>query len=142
MSSKTSISANNLFQAGTGQVLLQYQKDWSGVFSKDPEYYHDFGFVIRGTADTGEDIHLWLFMYRQKCSDAVIQGDLCQTALLITNFSPEEKKFMHVTPFHRIGSEHRRLLQVGKLERPGKPKLLRVADRRTQSHCPASRMEG
>lgn len=110
-----SISASNLFKYSVGPVELEYAKDWTKAFPGEKEFYYDYGFSIRATAETGEDFHLWTFMYNQNNQDALVLGDLCQTALLITNFSDKEKKLMHPTPFIDKGQNVEDNLPLGSL---------------------------
>jgi hypothetical protein len=85
-----------------------------------PENYHhdlfnDMGFVLRAKSDEGEDIHLWMFMYRQLGEAVILDNEVCQTLLVKTAFSDEEKKAMHDTPFVNKGQNIDDYIKVGTL---------------------------
>lgn len=40
----------------------------------EKDMFNDSGFVIRAKAESGEDIHLWMFMYRQQGPEIVINN--------------------------------------------------------------------
>jgi hypothetical protein len=65
--------------------------------------FNDCGFVVRARAESGEDIHLWMFIYQQRGSEVVIDGDITQTLLVYGKFSDEAKKSMHDTPYINKG---------------------------------------
>ena len=59
------------------------------------ELFNDSGFVLRAKAETGEDIHLWSFIYAQQGREIIVDGDVAQTLLVYGKFSEEEKQYMH-----------------------------------------------
>jgi len=67
------------------------------------ETFNDSGFMIRARAETGEDIQLWTFLYQQRSSEVIINGDLCQTCLIVSDFPADEQSTMHDTPFLNKG---------------------------------------
>ncbi|KAF2813039.1 uncharacterized protein BDZ99DRAFT_556199 [Mytilinidion resinicola] len=69
----------------------------------EPDLFNDMGFVLRAKADSGEDIHLWMFMYRQRGEEVIINNEVCQTLLVCPTYTPAEKESMHDTPFINKG---------------------------------------
>lgn len=67
------------------------------------DLFNDMGFVLRAKADTGEDIHLWMFMYRQVGADLVIDNEVCQTLMVSVAYTDEEKQTMHDTVYVNKG---------------------------------------
>jgi len=74
-----------------GPVTLEYSKAHTAG-RVDHEVFNDYGFVVRAKAESGEDIHLWLFTYQLKGPEAIIDGDVTQTLLVFGNFSDKEKE--------------------------------------------------
>jgi hypothetical protein len=80
------------------------------------DLFNDFGYVVRAKTDSDEDLLLWLFMYRQIGTDTVIDCDISQSALLVTNFSDPEKGVMHNTPYINKGQNVDDLYAPGALQ--------------------------
>jgi hypothetical protein len=57
--------------------------------------FNDQGFVLRAKADTGEDIHLWTFMYQQRGRESIIQADVNQMLLICGKFTDQDKEYMN-----------------------------------------------
>lgn len=93
---------DGLFHSHCGPVSLDYERSQTTDRESD-EMFNDYGFVIRARADTGEDLHLWMFTYRQSGSEVIIAGDVTQTLLVYGKFSEAEKKQMHDTPYINKG---------------------------------------
>ncbi|OCK75644.1 hypothetical protein K432DRAFT_429279 [Lepidopterella palustris CBS 459.81] len=89
-------------------------------YTKD--LFSDFGFVVRARTDDNEDLLLWMFLYRQLGQDTVIDDDISQTALLVTNFSTSEKAAgMHDTPYLNKGQNIDDYYSVGSLQNTETP---------------------
>ncbi|WP_404478042.1 hypothetical protein [Novosphingobium sp. BL-52-GroH] len=91
-----------LFQMISAPLTLAYE----GAFTRGREQFelfNDTGFLVRATAETGEDVQLWVFFYQQRGKEMVIDGDLTQTALVVTDFSGPDVEKMHDTPFTNKG---------------------------------------
>lgn len=69
----------------------------SDDYAKD--LFNDFGCVVRARMETGEDVHLWMFLYRQKGAEVIKDNDVCQTFMLEGNFSEQAKRGMSDTPY-------------------------------------------
>jgi hypothetical protein len=94
--------AHGLFRASSGPVLLQYEGALTeGRDSNEVE--SDSGFIVRATAETGEDVYLWTFAYRQQSYEVIIDADLNQTLLVYGEFAENDKYQMHDTPFINKG---------------------------------------
>ena len=59
------------------------------------DLFNDQGFVLRARSKTGEDVHLWCFMYQQRGRESIIDGDICQLLVVAPKLSEQEKAFMH-----------------------------------------------
>jgi len=81
----------------------------------EPDLFNDMGFVLRARADSGEDIHLWMFMYRQRGEEVIINNEVCQTLMVFPNFTDEQKKHMHDTPFVNKGQNIEDYHKIGAL---------------------------
>jgi len=57
MSTDSAQSASSLYHSDVEPIRLDYERNWADEFDS-PEFYSDYGFVVRATADTGEDVHL------------------------------------------------------------------------------------
>jgi hypothetical protein len=114
MSTDSGQSASSLYHSDVEPIRLDYERNWADEF-ESPEFYSDYGFVVRATAETGEDVHLWTFMYRQACDDVVVQGDVCQTVLVVTDFTEEQKRDMHATAFVDLGQNIEDYHKIGTL---------------------------
>jgi len=86
--------AANIYCMHAGPVDL---KDEGKVIANDydRELFNDYGFVVRAKADTGEDIHLWSFIYQQQGAEIIVDGDVGQTLLIYGKFTEDEKQTMH-----------------------------------------------
>ncbi|GAB7356272.1 hypothetical protein MBLNU459_g7081t1 [Dothideomycetes sp. NU459] len=91
-----------IYKIATGDVKLDYQRNLA-VGRDSKELFNDYGFVVRAKAKTGEDIHLWMFTYRLKGPEIIIDGDLTQTLMVWGKFTSEEKKYMRDLPFVNKG---------------------------------------
>jgi hypothetical protein len=78
--------------------------------------FNDYGFVVRAKSDEGEDILLWMFIYRQQGPEIIIANDVTQTAFIATKFSDVEKTAMHDTPFINQGQNIEDYHRIGTLE--------------------------
>jgi hypothetical protein len=59
----------------TGPVSLEYSKSHAeGRLGH--EIFNDYGFVVRARTTTGEDFHLWMFIYQLKGPEVIIDGDV------------------------------------------------------------------
>ncbi|KAL6231975.1 hypothetical protein BDW75DRAFT_243403 [Aspergillus navahoensis] len=114
MANREAIEASAIFIDDVRPLKGSDDQNWASTFD-DAEIYIDSGFVVRATAETGEDVHFWTIMYHQKCREVVIQSDLTQTTFLVTKFSDEEKKQMHPTPFIDLGQNIEDFLPLGSL---------------------------
>jgi hypothetical protein len=45
-----------------------------------PGFFSDISFMIRGQADEGEDVQLWMFIYIQRGAEIIVDGDFTQTS--------------------------------------------------------------
>ncbi|KAG9605842.1 hypothetical protein KCU77_g577, partial [Aureobasidium melanogenum] len=91
-----------IYKTSAGPVKLDYERNnQEGRDSK--ELFNDYGFVVRAKAKTGEDIHLWMFIYKLKGPEAVIDADLTQTLMVYGKFTDEEKQHMTDRPFVNKG---------------------------------------
>ncbi|KAI9743689.1 MAG: hypothetical protein M1818_003005 [Claussenomyces sp. TS43310] len=87
--------------------------------------FNDFGFVVRGNTTSGEDFHLWMFMYRQQdTAEFIINEDICQTSMVHGVFSSTPKpgvstsadaQTMHDTPFVNKGQDIEDYQPIGTL---------------------------
>lgn len=87
-------------------IALEVKHEHEGAHQKDTdfsEFFNDMGFVIRGKTDEGKDIYLWSFMYLQRGPEIIVDGDVRQSLCIVTDFSDEEKKTMHDTPYVNKG---------------------------------------
>ena len=69
----------------------------------DQETFNDNGYVVRARTDEGDDVHLWMFMYRQIGKDVIIDNEVCQTLCIHTAYSDDEKRAMHDTLYENKG---------------------------------------
>jgi len=72
--------------------------------------------VIRAKAETGEDIHLWMFIYQQKGPEVIVDGDLTQTLLLYGKFGDRERTQISDTPFINKGQNIDDYLPPGSIQ--------------------------
>ena len=61
---------SGIYRNATGPISLEFEgkriaDDYKG------ELFNDYGFVVRAKAETGEDIHLWSFIYQQQGPEIV-----------------------------------------------------------------------
>ena len=56
---------SGIYRNATGPISLEFEGN------RIPELFNDYGFVVRAKADTGEDIHLWSFIYQQQGPEIV-----------------------------------------------------------------------
>ena len=78
--------------------------------------FNDCGFVVRAKAESGEDIHLWMFTYRQRGSETIVDGDITQTLMVYGKFSDDEKKSMRDTPYTNKGQNIDDYLTPGSIQ--------------------------
>ena len=112
-------------------------------YSRD--LFNDMGFVLRAKADTGEDIHLWMFMYRQLKSDHIMDNEVGQTLMVQVKYDAEEKKTMHDTAFVNKGQNIDDYEPVGSLnfaESKDKGVVWSLAGRIFESQPPNWRVMG
>jgi len=83
-----------IYHADTGPISVKHEKSLLEGHDKG-DLFNDFGFVVRAKADTGEDIHLWSFIYQQRGDEIVVDGDVGQTLLVYGNYTDEQKTYMH-----------------------------------------------
>ncbi|KAI9743704.1 MAG: hypothetical protein M1818_003020 [Claussenomyces sp. TS43310] len=69
---------SELFHTHQGPINLNSQGEVVGI-DYPHDLFNDYGFVVRARADTGEDIHLWMFMYRQRGREVIQDNDVMQT---------------------------------------------------------------
>lgn len=55
--------------------------------------------LLRARATNGEDIHLWMFIYQQKGSEVILDGNITQTLLVTAKFPDVEEKAMRDRPY-------------------------------------------
>lgn len=90
------------YSAG-GPIKIDYERSMRSKHLPG-DLFNDCGFVIRAKAETGEDFHLWSFIYEQKGQEIIIDGDVGQTLLVYGKYSDEEKQYMHPdTPYVNKG---------------------------------------
>jgi hypothetical protein len=53
-----------MYDAHVGPVSLDYERDNTSGRNSEKELFNDYVFVIRARAESGEDLHLWMFTYR------------------------------------------------------------------------------
>ena len=53
-----------MYDAHVGPVSLDYERDNTSGRNSEKELFNDYVFVIRARAESGEDLHLWIFTYR------------------------------------------------------------------------------
>src|SRR5215207_8666439 len=87
-----------LFQLNSAPLALPYEGA-NTAGREGQELFNDSGFLMRARAETGEDVQLWMFFYQQRAKEVIVPGDLVQTSLVVTKFSPAERQQMHDTPF-------------------------------------------
>lgn len=104
-----------IYKIATGDVKLEYERNLAEGRDGD-ELFNDYGFVVRAQAKTGEEIHLWMFTYRVKGREVIIDGDITQTLLVYGKFSDEEKKHMHDGPFINKGQNIDDYLPPGSIQ--------------------------
>lgn len=104
-----------IYKIATGPVKLEYERN--NAEGRDAkELFNDYGFVVRAKAKTGEDIHLWMFTYRLKGPETIIDGDLTQTLLVYGNFSDQDKQNMRDLPFINKGQNIDDYLPPGSIQ--------------------------
>lgn len=83
-----------IYHCHTGPVPLAVEKK---MIADDyaEEIFNDYGFVVRAQAESGEDIHLWTFIYQQQGDEIILDGDVTQTLLVYGKFSDAEKQYMN-----------------------------------------------
>src|ERR1700750_451254 len=84
----------NVYFMHAGQIEIAHEKKIMAD-DYDSEIFNDYGFVVRAKAETGEDIHLWRFIYQQHGAEVLVDGDVGQTLLVYGKFTEEEKQTMH-----------------------------------------------
>jgi hypothetical protein len=96
--------SHSLYNSYVGPTTLEYEKSHAGGrMGGGKDVFNDLGFVIRGRAETGEDIHLWMFIYQQEGPEVIVDGDLTQTLLLYGKFDEEQKKNIVDAPYVNKG---------------------------------------
>lgn len=82
------------YYSAAGPIDLEYEKSMRAKHLPG-DLFNDCGFVIRAKAETGEDFHLWSFIYEQKGGEIIIDGDVGQTLLVYGKYTDAEKQYMH-----------------------------------------------
>jgi hypothetical protein len=85
-----------IYHCHTGPIPLAVEKkiqadDYGG------ELFNDYGFVVRAKTETGEDVHLWTFIYQQQGDEVIISGDVTQTLLIYGKFSDVGRKAVYAS---------------------------------------------
>jgi len=83
-----------IYHTTTGPIEINYEKSLLQG-TPDGELFNDYGFVVRAKAETGEDIHLWSFIYQQLGPEIIIDGDVSQTLIVYGKYTDEEKDYIH-----------------------------------------------
>lgn len=99
--------------------VLPFKQEHEGALLKDTDYaefFNDKGFVIRAKTDEGADIHLWSFMYQQRGPEVIVDGDLTQSLFMVTNYSDEEKQYMHDNAYINKGQNIEDYGKVGDIK--------------------------
>ena len=110
--------SHSLYNSYVGPTTLEYEKSHAGGrMGGGKDVFNDLGFVIRGRAETGEDIHLWMFIYQQEGPEVIVDGDLTQTLLLYGKFDEEQKKNIVDAPYVNKGQN------IDDYEKPGSIKI-------------------
>ena len=79
MSADSKANGHGLYHSTVATVHLDHLK--SHAMGRDlVGLFNDCGFVVRARAESGEDIHLWMFTYQQRGSETIIDGDIGMTA--------------------------------------------------------------
>jgi len=78
--------------------------------------FNNYGFVVRARAESGEDIHLWMFTYQQRGAETILDGDITQTLMVYGKFSDGEKKSMHDVPYINKGQNIDDYVKPGSLK--------------------------
>ena len=80
------------------------------------DLFNDMGFVLRAKTETGEDLYIWMFMYRQLGTEVIINNEVCQTLMVNVKFADEEKSSMRDTPYINKGQNLDDYHKVGTLK--------------------------
>lgn len=83
-----------IFNNVAAPVTLDHMKRRLPLDFKD-EIFNDSGLVVRGKAESGEDIHLWNFIYQQQGREVVVDGDVAQLLLVYGKFTDDQKQYMN-----------------------------------------------
>lgn len=85
-------------------------------YSKD--LFNDNGFVVRARTTTGEDFHIWMFMYRQRGDEMIIDNDVCQTLVVCGNYDAGEGKRLAISdaPYVNFGQNIDDYNKIGSLQ--------------------------
>src|ERR1700753_536646 len=95
---------HSLYNKYVGPTTLDYERALTaGRTGGGKDLFNDLGFVIRGKAETGEDFHLWMFIYQQEGPEVIVDGDLTQTLFLYGKFSDEDKQSIRDYPYVNKG---------------------------------------
>lgn len=115
---------HSLYHKYCGPTTLNYERAMTaGRTGGGKDLFNDLGFVVRGKAKSGEDIHLWLFIYQQEGPEVIVDGDLTQTLFLCGKFSDEDKLSIRDQPYVNKGQN------IDDYEKPGSIKIEEHADK-------------
>lgn len=121
---------HSLYNSYVGPTTLDYERALTkGRTGGGKDLFNDLGFVIRGKAKTGEDVHLWMFIYQQEGPEVIIDGDLTQTLLLYGKFSDEDKQCIRDYPYVNKGQN------IDDYEQPGSIKIQESSNQVTWSNA-------
>jgi len=115
---------HSLYVKHVGPTTLDYERALTkGRLGAGKDIFNDLGFVIRGKAESGEDVHLWMFIYETKGPEVIIDGDLTQTLMVYGKFSDEDKKSIRDAPYINKGQN------IDDYEKPGSMKIEESSDK-------------
>ncbi|KAK4938697.1 hypothetical protein LTR10_020880 [Elasticomyces elasticus] len=78
--------------------------------------FNDVGLIVRAKSDEGNDVLLWIFIYRQQGPEIIIANDVTQTGFVVGEFTDKEKVHMHDTPFISKGQNLEDYYHPGAIE--------------------------